>query len=515
MRWLILVGGAILVAGCGGDDGGGTTPTPCGGLCPANECFGGMCVGGNNGADAGDGGDDAADLADGADLPDDRGDVPMDVDVDDVDDVDSPDGDDIGDGGDTADAPDSPDVPPVCIDADDCDDGEICEDGQCVEACVADDREPDNDADAEAVAVGPGARLELQALTACPGDEDWYPVELERVGEQISASLVQAGPAPALVLEILGTDAQTVLAVAPGEEGLRRNTSATSNAPGTYFVRVTTPDGLRTGGLGYSLALTRTDPDGCAPDGFEPNDAADAAAPLGRGSQDARLCRSDGDSDWYRVDVALGDQVDITLDYDHALIAPNAELGAVVYGPGGVDDVRDFLVRDRNTSTDRLASGPFTAGRSDEGTWLLEVDSLTDGGPVDYTIDLSVEGGEMSCGVEDPSEPNDTCPTAAPLPTFTSVEGYICGPDQDEDWFSVQVGGGDDLTVRVEHFHFEGNVELEVYDPDNGLAGLSFNAGPNYEEVTVENAAAGTYCARIFVRSSLTQNNYAVSAQTR
>ncbi len=513
MRWIMTGLWVLVWAGCGGDGGGGTTPAPCGGICPPSSCFAGTCVGGdvgNNGADVDpDGGGDAGD-ADDADDADDS-DVP---DVGDTGDTDNPDAPDTADLGDTADAPDdAPDLPEGCVTDADCDDGEVCEEEVCLTACVLDALEPNDDADADPVVVRAGRRLVIDELTACDGDVDWYPVALDEAREQLTVSLVQ-GDGPALQVDILDTDATTVLDTAPDADPPRR-AGVVAAAPGTYFVRVTAPSDVATGGVGYELTLTRTAPDGCVPDDFEPNESAGDAATVDSGESEGRLCRHDGDADWYAFAVALGDEVDLALRYDHAAVAPNADLGALVYGPGGEADVRDFLVRDGNTDTDRLAGGAFTAGRTDEGTWLVEVSTLNDGDPVDYTVDLRVEGRAQMCDVVDPNEPNNSCGAAAMLPTFTSVDGYMCGPASDEDWFAVTVGDGQELTVTVEHFHFEGNLELEVYDPDEALADLSYNAGPDLEEVVIEDARPGRYCIRIFANSELTENSYTVAAETR
>lgn len=504
MRSFVAIVSVVLLTACGGDGGGDVEPSPCGGLCPADQCFAGTCIGGNNGEDdAGDGGTDA-DVAD-ADVPD----------------PDTPDGEDVADTRDTPDVPEDSgdtgdaDVPFVCDDDDDCGDGEVCEDGACVAGCIEDGFEPNDDADADPVDLNAGSSVDLEELTVCRDDADWFPVEIDEVDEQLSVTAVQGAASPGLIVEILATDAATVLDAADTDDGERRSAAAVAATPGTYFVRVTAPEGLEARGLNYTLTITRTEPDGCVPDGFEPNETADAAAALSLGNQEARLCRSDEDTDWFRFDVALGDEVDLTLAYDHAAVAPNDDLGSLVFGPGGEDDLRDFLLRDGDSDTDRLASGPFTAGRADEGTWRLQIATLGDGEPVDYTVSLDVESVAMSCGVEDPSEPNDDCASAAPLPTFASVDGYFCGPESDDDWFSVEVAAGEELYVSVEHFHFEGNLELEVFDPDDGLVGLSYNAGPDLEEVTIEDTQAGTYCVRVYARSTLTENAYTVAAELR
>ncbi|MCC6525562.1 MAG: PPC domain-containing protein [Polyangiaceae bacterium] len=54
---------------------------------------------------------------------------------------------------------------------------------------------------------------------------------------------------------------------------------------------------------------------GCADDGFEPNDAAASAKPLGAGSH-AGLAVCSGDDDWFSFTVPGG--VDLRIDFDHA-----------------------------------------------------------------------------------------------------------------------------------------------------------------------------------------------------
>ena len=97
---------------------------------------------------------------------------------------------------------------------------------------------------------------------------------------------------------------------------------------------------------------------------------------------------------------------------------------------------------------------------------------------------------------------------------FERSQGYLCGPDGDEDWFSVSVAQGQQLTAVLEHFHFDGNLELALFEPGDTSTpvALSVTAGPNFEEVVVEDTVAGSYCARVFARDTVTENDYTIEA---
>jgi hypothetical protein len=383
-------------------------------------------------------------------------------------------------------------------------------DEECVEDCDLDDQEPNDDADADPVQVGEDARVQLDDLTVCRGDEDWFPVEVGSAREQLSANLVQRGVRPVLRLEILNTDGETVLAETE-ESGRRRNAIAAVPAPGIYFVRVSAVDEVSPGGMSYSLTITRTSPERCVPDGFEPNESRDAARSIRSGNHDGRLCRFDGDADWFSFPTELGDVVDIVLTYDHDLILPDPYLGAVLYAP---DDAQYALTRDGDSDDDVLQGGAFLISDADEGEWYLWLEGSQDGVSLDYELELSIEGRPMACGEPDANEPNETCGDAATLPLNTSLAGFACGPEQDEDWFRVTVPeDGQDLEVRMEHFHFDGNLELELRTLEGVLIDLSYEAGPNVEVVNLEDADAGDYCVKVFPRSRLTENRYTVSAE--
>ncbi len=286
-------------------------------------------------------------------------------------------------------------------------------------------------------------------------------------------------------------------------------------------------------------------------DQFESNEDFEEASFIEAGATSAFLCRTDfqqtQEADFYRFTVPENALLDVQVRYDHG-VAPF--LGIVLYGPGGQNDVRDFLFPDfEDPNTDVLqGERPIPVDARSAGEWFLEISGTEEGQDLDYEIILTIEFEEpppQNCDElgQDIWEANDSCRTATRLPldldncrpgsagctcneeqacdsplscvSGVCQTGFICGPSQDEDHFLVTVNEGQDLTIRLPHFHFEGNIDMEVYEPDfQTLAGFSYNAGPNFEEVTIEGAVGGDYCIRIFSLSNFTTNSYSIETNT-
>ena len=280
-------------------------------------------------------------------------------------------------------------------------------------------------------------------------------------------------------------------------------------------------------------------------DAFEPNQNFELASFIEPGITTAHLCRQNffetNENDVYRFTVPPGADLDVIVRYDHNVVP---FLGIVLYGPGGAEDPQGFLFPDiEDPNQDVLQDDrPLRVNEANAGEWFLEISGTAEGPNLDYEIELIVEFDEEpeDCGdLVDILEPNDSCETATFLPLdldncepgtagcscseqqtcaepLTCINarcqmGFICGPAQDEDFFAVPVVAGQSLTIRLPHFHFEGNIDMEVYEPDfQTLAGFSFNAGPNFEEVTIESTQSGIYCVRVFALSRFTVNRYSV-----
>lgn len=222
-------------------------------------------------------------------------------------------------------------------------------------SCPEDPEEPNNvgDGTTPPVSIERGRETVLEGRALCLGDEDWYAVPMDEPGDALRVSLTQdPGDAP-LTLEIVGEEGEVVLAV--GEEVAPGVISAQTGAlaePGRRFVRVSSSEPPPSG-LVYDLSVLVNADVGCVEDGLEPNDTPASVPLVGDGVLALNLCQGRRDQDWLRVNLQPGDTFNLTLDYDHSLLGGDDQLGVSVYGPGGLEDLRDFTLRDGDTSAVR------------------------------------------------------------------------------------------------------------------------------------------------------------------
>lgn len=370
--------------------------------------------------------------------------------------------------------------------------------------------EPNNNEDqASPLAARRGGLYELPSLSLCAGDEDWFAIPVQG-GDVLQATVRQDAQAPALAVEIM--DPRGIVTLASSQGGDAEHSAQTSfvGSGGDYLVRVWAQEEIPEEGVEYSLSVLTTDQLACAPDGFEGNNTREEAALLTSGRQEATTC--EGDIDWYLLPLRSGERVNLSLEYAHGQV-PGGQVTTTLYGPDGPEDVRDFFVRDGDSDVDRLSSNPnglfITSQRA--GQWRLQVNAEGVTEALDYTLVVELE--EAACTAQDEPVADNDCASARALASSQRYPGQICGPAQDEDWFALQLEQGQTLDVQVEHFHFAGNLEAELYAPDGEtLVDFSYNAGPDFERLFVQGTQAGTYCVRVFSPSELTQNNYIIEA---
>jgi hypothetical protein len=370
--------------------------------------------------------------------------------------------------------------------------------------------EPNNSAQAASpLPTRRGAVFGLGEARLCEGDEDWYAVEVVG-GDLLRAALTVDGEDAPVSVEIYNPTGRIRLATG-GAEGLERVAqTANLGQAGRYLVRVSAAS-IPASGLRYGLSVLTAGQVRCAPDGFEGNDSAQEAALLGSGAHRGVICG--GDADWFRLPLRAGERVTMSWVYDHDLIAPLEQLVGTLYGPSGPEDLRDFFLTDGLGNTDRLSGAPmgFQVAPADEGAWLLALEPGDWEEALDYTLLVSVEA--PACGADDEQPRDDGCAMARALAQGEEVSGEVCGAIGDEDWYAVTAQAGQRLEVELEHFHFDGNLELELYAPGGQtLADFSYNAGPNEEFVSASDVEAGAWCVRVFTRSAQVQNSYTLRA---
>lgn len=233
--------------------------------------------------------------------------------------------------------------------------------------CAADAMEPND----TMPTAGPAALGQRYSVTACDGDDDWF-VFTPPAGSPLTIDAEFTHAEGDIGLELF--DAAGDLAASANSQTDDERIQITTST-GAYRLRVhLASDAGAVPGNAYALEITSS---ACAPDPFEPNESAAAAAPLPFGAH-AALTMCEADADHYRFDLTAGQGVDIRLDFAHAEGDIDAELSTL--------------------SGTLLASG--TSGDDDEtilfstqvgGTYVLRVylyaDAGTEPGNV-YDLDL-------------------------------------------------------------------------------------------------------------------------------
>lgn len=110
-----------------------------------------------------------------------------------------------------------------------------------------------------------------------------------------------------------------------------------------------------------------------------------------------------------------------------------------------------------------------------------------------FTTDGGTGGGGGVC--QDTYEANNSSSTAKPATVNQDLTASI-NPMGDTDWFSFQ-NTANQPNVQVLLTNLPADYQLIVYKPNGGYV-ASINSGTNPESVVINNAAIGTYYARIY-----------------
>lgn len=90
-------------------------------------------------------------------------------------------------------------------------------------------------------------------------------------------------------------------------------------------------------------------------------------------------------------------------------------------------------------------------------------------------------------------------PNLGPVGPTTLITGLTVDASNDDDYyrFYMPAMGDNDSRVRIEFDHFEGDLDLDIYDADRNLVGQS-NGTINHEQVFLRNFDPGWYYARVY-----------------
>lgn len=166
----------------------------------------------------------------------------------------------------------------------------------------------------------------------------------------------------------------------------------------------------------------------CNDDRFEPNDEARIATPVTEDQRVDGLVVCPGLDDYYAVDLAVGDSVELAIDYLYE--AGKGRLALELWAPDGQGAV---LSDAKNGSGRVLLPYAWRAGR-----WVARVTNdptVAAQGP--YTYRLQVDRGRGAVGLActaERYEPNDALLGAAQI-GCGSITGQLCNGDV--DWYAI------------------------------------------------------------------------------
>ncbi len=210
------------------------------------------------------------------------------------------------------------------------------------------------------------------------------------------------------------------------------------------------------------------------PDADEPNDDVDQATGLVAGVPITATLYPTGDTDYYTVTVAAGQQIvvdlyDLPEDFDLELYRPDRSL--------------EQSSAQLGTTAERIV-----AIADQPGVWFVRVAGST---PSHREYSLQVT---LVTFTPDAYEPNDTGIQATAIFTGTVFTATLT-PIEDEDWYTFPTTGGQQIVLNL--YDLTENLELALYRPDQTLAAESTLGGPNPEKIVFNADQAGDWLVRV------------------
>ncbi|MBM4370080.1 MAG: hypothetical protein FJ098_00400 [Deltaproteobacteria bacterium] len=340
--------------------------------------------------------------------------------------------------------------------------------------CVPDALEPD-DGPLQAHPLSPG---ELQDLSICGGEEDWFQVSV-LPGSVLHAEALFYQQEGDLDLYLMAGDGETVL-VARESSTDNEVLDANLDNAGTVFLVV---KGYAGASNRYNLLLELGDQsDQCLEDSFAPNQDLSAALALPLQAYPGLLL-CPGASDWFSAGLNGGellrvaawpeDDVPVTVQIlDLAVPLAPALLGSVTGGAGGA--VAEVLI-------------------PSAGDYAYTVFHALDAA-VPYDLVVSVEEELEPC-VDDRLEPNDGPLLATPLLPGVVTRLKACG--ENPDWFLLTVPGAQAFAVGLLLDPALGDPALDLFDATGSLLLTSGWGNPGAPALEFASSGTTTYLLRI------------------
>ena len=378
--------------------------------------------------------------------------------------------------------------------------------------CVEDNLEDNDDQDGS-VELEPGMH---EDLSICAGDPDWFAIEA-CAGGTLTAHVIFAHAEGDLDAVLLNVDGERIAFGTSDndDEELRYE----ADADGFTFLNVF---GFGDGENTYDLDIALTgcacesardctegqhcvaghcvEPQVCRDDRLEHNDLQEEAVPLGAGAHDELQICADND-DWYAIDVCAGGALRVDVQFMHAegdLEAALVNFDGIVLASGSSGDDDEHL---------EYQVDPDSEGETLYlGVWGLGGDENA------YRVNVEIEGCVGPVCVDDDYEDNDDLASATQLEAGTYEALTLCAAE--DDWHSIAVCDGGQLTARIRFAHELGDLDLALHDANGTPLAVSETRTDN-EELRFDMPAGGAGPLYVRVHGfEGAENRYALDLET-
>ncbi|MFX1502423.1 MAG: PPC domain-containing protein, partial [Promethearchaeota archaeon] len=279
------------------------------------------------------------------------------------------------------------------------------------------------------------------------GDEDWYRIYLNP-GETIDISIYFNNMVGNLELELF----DPYYSFRVGSYNYDNNESIyfTSDVSGEWRIHVYHADA--TSHVLYDMDIWVYGGD----DWMEENDEYWDASWVDPDTYYSELIVQHGDEDWYRTYLNAGDEIEICIYFNHY----DGDLQLELYDP-------NYNYHTGAYSSDNDEFIHYIVNMS--GDWRIRVYHKDANSEVYYDLELYIFKGD------DWMEENDDYWSARYIdpnyyPNLLIIEG-------DDDWFRTYLNPGDEIEISIYFNHYEGDLQLELYDPYSSYRTGSFSSG--------------------------------------
>ncbi len=360
----------------------------------------------------------------------------------------------------------------------DCDDSDCDGDSACTASECPDDGFEENDDIASASSITAGM---IDGLVSCEGDDDFFAISLA-AGDALIIDALFSDADGDVDLQLQDAEGRVIAASTTISDD--ENIALTITDAGTYYIRVLLFRDEGAAGASYALdvAVDGGEPTDCRDDGFEDNDTrADAAVVLGGMLEGLVVCP--GDSDYFAIDLAAGDELAITATFSDAA----GDLDLVLFNADGTVVGSAVSVTD-NETIDYVAT---RSGRYVVQAYLLGDDDVLGN---TYELDLDVTSAGPACDT-DRFEDNDAVSTAIDFEAGSYADLIVCSDD--EDYYAFDLGAGDTINIDVDFDFFDGNINIDLRNPAGDIVAESTNLFTSAESIAYVAPAAGRYVLNV------------------